>query len=77
MNDDRVEVDELILGLADNKNDYADVTAEKLVRKCASSFQAYRSQQDRVHDTWLPDGTLEQVRQIIKKIQAHLHQQRE
>jgi hypothetical protein len=30
MNNDRVEVDELLLELADYKNDYGDVAAEKL-----------------------------------------------
>ena len=33
MHNDRVEVDELILELADYKNDYADMAAEKLLRK--------------------------------------------
>jgi hypothetical protein len=31
MNNDRAEVDELILEIADYKNDYADVAAEKLL----------------------------------------------
>ncbi|MGZ8892623.1 MAG: hypothetical protein ACXW1R_06760 [Halobacteriota archaeon] len=37
MNSNCVEVDELILQLADYKNDYADVAAEKLLRKCSRS----------------------------------------
>ena len=38
MNKDRAEVDELILELADYKNDYADMAAEKLLRKCLTSW---------------------------------------
>jgi hypothetical protein len=41
MNNDWTEVDELILEIADYKNDYADVTAEKLLRKCSTSWEAY------------------------------------
>jgi flagellar biosynthesis chaperone FliJ len=37
MHNDCSEVDELLLELADYKNDYADVAAEKLLRKCSSS----------------------------------------
>ncbi|MFZ1021948.1 MAG: hypothetical protein WAN56_09145 [Halobacteriota archaeon] len=32
MHNDRLEVDELILEIADYKNDYADMAAEKLLR---------------------------------------------
>jgi hypothetical protein len=77
MHNDCTEVDELILELADYKNDYADVAAEKLLRKCSTSWEAYRYLQDRVHDAWLPESARQQVRQIIKKIQVQLHQQRE
>ncbi len=42
MNNDCVEVDDLILQLADYKDDYADVAAEKLLRKCSRSWEAYR-----------------------------------
>jgi enoyl reductase-like protein len=77
VNDDRVEVDELILEIADYKNDYADVAAEKLLRKCSTSCVAYCYLQDRVHDAWLPDSARQQVRQILKRIKARMHQQRE
>jgi hypothetical protein len=40
VNDDRVEVDALILEIADYKNDYANVAAEKLLRKCSTSWEA-------------------------------------
>jgi len=46
MNKDRAEVDELILELADYKNDYADMAAEKLLRKCSTSWEAYPYLQD-------------------------------
>jgi hypothetical protein len=77
LNSDCLEVDELIQELADCKNDYADVAAEKLLRKCFTSWDAYRYLLGRVHDAWLPDSARQQVRQIIKKIQVQLNQQRE
>jgi hypothetical protein len=77
MRNDCIEVDELILELADYKNDYADMAAEKLLRRCSSNWEAYQYLQDRVHDAWLPDGARQQVRRIIKRIQVRLHQQRE
>jgi flagellar biosynthesis chaperone FliJ len=77
MNNDCVEVDELILEIADYKNDYADMAAEKLLRKCSTSWGAYQYLQDRAHDGWLPDSARQQLRRIIKKIQVRLHQSRE
>jgi len=75
--DDCALVDELLRQLADYKNDVADMAAEKLLRKCSTSWEAYRYLQDRVHDVWLPDSARQQVRQIIKKIQVQLHQRQE
>jgi flagellar biosynthesis chaperone FliJ len=77
VNNECVEVDELILELADYKNDYADVAAEKLFRKCSTSWGAYQYLRDRVHDSWLPDSARQQLRRIIKRIQVHVHQCRE
>jgi flagellar biosynthesis chaperone FliJ len=74
---DCILVDELLLQLADYKNDYAEMAAEKLLRKCSTSWEAYRYLQDRVHEAWLPDSARQQVRQIIKKIQVQLHQRQE
>ncbi len=74
---DCVEVDELILDLANYKNDYADMAAVKLLRKCSTSWEAYLYLQDRVHDAWLPDSARQQVRRIIKQIQVQIQQQRE
>ena len=70
MNNDRAEVDELILEIADYKNDYADVAVEKLFRKCSTSWEAYQYLRDRVHDAWLPDSARQQLRRIIKRIQV-------
>jgi hypothetical protein len=77
VNNDFVEVDELILEIADYKNDCADVAAEKLLRKCSASWGAYQYLRDRVHDAWLPDSARQQLRRIIKRIQVHMHQCRE
>ncbi len=77
MKNDRLEVDELILELSDYINDYADMSAERLFRKCSSSWQSYQYLRDRVHDSWIPDRARQQLRQIIKKIQVQIHQSRE
>jgi hypothetical protein len=75
--DDCLQVDELLLQLADYKNDVADMAAEKLFRKCSTSWEAYSYLKERVHDAWLPDSARQQVRRIIKQIQVQIHQQRE
>ena len=77
MNNDCLEVDELILEIADYKNDLADAAAEKLFRKCSTSWGAFQYLRDRVHDAWLPNSARQQVRRIIKRIQVHTHQCRE
>jgi hypothetical protein len=77
MNNDLVEVDELILEIADHKNDYADMAAEKLLRKCSTSWEAYQYLQDRMHEGWLPNSARQQLRRIIKRIQVQIHQARE
>jgi len=77
MRDECLRVDELLLQLADYKTDYAEAAAEKLLRKCSTSWEAYRYLEDRVHDAWLPESARQQVRQIIKKIQVQLHQRQE
>jgi flagellar biosynthesis chaperone FliJ len=77
VNDECADVDEFILELADYKNDYADVAAEKLLRKCSTSWDAYQYLRDRMHEPWLPDGARQQLRRIVKQIQVRLHQSRE
>ena len=77
MNNDCVEVDELILEIADYKNDYVDMAAEKLLWKCSTSWEAYQYLQDRAHDGWLSNSARQQLRRIIKKIQERLLQSRE
>jgi hypothetical protein len=74
MHRDLVEVDALILEIADHKNDYAEMAAEKLLRKRSSSWESYQYLQDRVHDVGLADSTQQQLRRIIKKIQIQIHQ---
>lgn len=77
MNNDCIEVDELILEIADYKNDLADMAAEKLMRKCSTSSEAYQYLRNRVHESWLPDRARQQLRQIIKRIQVRLLQRHE
>jgi len=77
MNNDSAEVDELIFELADYKNDYADMSAEKLLRLCSTSWEAYQYLWEQVHNAWLPDSARQQLRRIIKKIQVQIHQSRE
>jgi hypothetical protein len=77
MNNDCGEVDELILEIADYKNDYADMAAEKLLRKCSTSWEAYQYLQDRVHDAWIPNSARQQLRRIIKRIQVQILQSHE
>ena len=77
MNNDCVEVDELILEIADYKNDYVDMAAEKLLWKCSTSWEAYQYLQDRSHDGWLSNSARQHLRRIIKKIQERLLQSRE
>ena len=76
MNNDCLEVDELILEIADYKNDYVDMAAEKLLRKCSTSWEAYNTRET-AHDGWLPNSARQQLRRIIKKIQVRLLQSRE
>ncbi|MFZ1020489.1 MAG: hypothetical protein WCE82_02780 [Halobacteriota archaeon] len=76
MNNDWTEVDELILEIADYKNDYADMAAEKLLRRCLTSWEAYQYLQDRMHEAWLPNSARQQLRRIIKRIHVQIHQSR-
>jgi hypothetical protein len=77
VNNEYVEVDELILELVDYKNDYADMAAEKLLRKCSHNWETYQYLQDRVHDAWLPDRARQQLREIVRRIRVRSHQQHE
>jgi hypothetical protein len=77
MNNDCLEVDELIFQIGDYKNDYADMAAETLFRKCSTSCEAYQYLQDRLHESWLPNSARQQLRRIIKRIQVQIHQSRE
>ena len=77
MNNDCVEVDALILEIADYTNDYSEMAAEKLLRKCSTSWEAYQYIRDRAHDSWLPDSARQQLRRIIKRIQVQIYQSRE
>jgi hypothetical protein len=77
VNSDCLEVDKLILEIADYKNDFADMAAEKLFRKCSTSWEAYQYLRESARDSWLPDSARQQLRRIIKRIQVQIHQSRE
>jgi hypothetical protein len=77
MNDHCAQLDELLLQMIDYKNDYADKAAEKLLRKCSTSWEAFQYLRERVHDAWLPDNARRQLRRIIKRIQARIRRRRE
>jgi len=77
MNNDCLKVDELILEIADYKNDYANMAAEKLLRKCSTSWGAFQYLRDRVHDASLRDSARQQLRRIINRIPVQIHQSRE
>jgi hypothetical protein len=77
MTNDCTDVDELLLQMGDYTNDFASVGAEKLFRKCSTSWEASQYLQDRVHDPWLPNSARQQLRRIIKRIQVQIHQSRE
>jgi hypothetical protein len=65
---DCAEVDRLLLNLSDYKNDYADMAAVKLLKKCSTSWDAYRYLLDRVHDVWLPDSAIAYVTDFSSSI---------
>ena len=53
------------------------MAAEKLLRKCSTSWEAYQYLRNRVHDPSLRDSARQQLRRIIKRIQVQIHQSRE
>jgi hypothetical protein len=65
------------LKLRITKTTTTDMAAEKLFRKCSTSWEAYQYMRDRVHDAWLPDSARQQLRRIVKKIQVQIQQSRE
>ncbi len=73
MNDDCVTVDELLLEIADYKNNGQEMAAEELKRLCSTSYAAYEYLQDRVHDAWLPARARADVRDILLHIRIKLH----
>jgi hypothetical protein len=77
LNNDSAEIDELLLQMADYKNDVADMAAERLFRKCSTSWQAQQYRRGRVHDLSTPDSARQQLRRIIKRIQVQIHLCRE
>jgi hypothetical protein len=63
--------------MADYKNDFASVAAERLLQKYSTSGEACQYLQHRVHDAWLPDSARKQLRRIIKTIRVQIHQRSE
>ena len=59
------------------KTDFADAAAEKIMRKCSTSWPAFHYLQDRVHDVWLPDYARQHLRRIIRRSKEQIQQRRE
>ena len=69
MREDCIQVDELLRQLADYKNDYADMAAVKLLKKCSTSWEAFKYLQDRVHDPWIPESA-----RHCCELQSHIYE---
>ncbi|MGZ4865297.1 MAG: hypothetical protein ACXV5H_12065 [Halobacteriota archaeon] len=68
-----MSVDELLLEIADYKNNDQEVAVENLKRLCSQSYEAYDYLQDRAHDAWLPERTRRYVREVLLHIRMQLH----
>ena len=73
---DLAEVDELISELSDSTGMYAQDAAEKLMRTCSHSGEAFQYLQDRMYDVTIPEQARNHVYLIIAKIRTWmgLHQ---
>ncbi|MGZ4865192.1 MAG: hypothetical protein ACXV5H_11445 [Halobacteriota archaeon] len=74
---DCVTVDELLLEIADHKNEHQESAAEQLKRLCSQSYEAYSYLQHRLHDAWLPKHTRRQVRDVSLHIRIRFYAFRE
>jgi len=72
-----IEIDELICELIDGASNDVDTATEALMRKCASSGEAFQYLQDRADDVMLPDRARTHIHLIVAKIRTwiNLHQQ--
>jgi hypothetical protein len=53
------------------------MAAERLFRKCSTSWKSYQYLRDRMLDAWLPNSARQQLRRIIKRIEVQINQSRE
>ncbi|HYC19656.1 MAG TPA: hypothetical protein VEF35_03420 [Candidatus Bathyarchaeia archaeon] len=73
MNNDRAEVDELILEIADYKKSTIPMWLPKNFFGCARPVgELTKYLRDRAHDAWLPDSARQQIRRIVKRILVRL-----
>jgi hypothetical protein len=73
VNADCINVDELVLEIADHTNDYADMPAEKLFRKCSTSWEAYQYYKPACIMPGYGYPTAHaKLRRIIKRIQVQI-----
>ncbi len=73
MNNDCVTVDELLLEIADYKNNDQEMAAEQLKRLCSTSYEAYQYLQDCAHDAWLPERARFHIRNVLVDSRITLH----
>lgn len=68
MLDDLVEVDSLILDLADRDYVLSASAYQKLKQKCSHNWEAFNYLQDRVHDVPISERAQNKLREIIRSI---------
>jgi hypothetical protein len=67
---DLAEVDELIFELGDSTGTHAQDAAEKLIRTCSHSGEAFQYLQDRMYDVTIPERARNHVYLVIAKIRT-------
>jgi hypothetical protein len=63
--EDLVEIDSIILDLADRDYVTSANAYEKLMRTCSSNWEAFKYLTERVHDVSIPEKARERIHDII------------